>query len=29
VKLIAGVNHMAIVGAPAAVSAIADDVATR
>jgi alpha-beta hydrolase superfamily lysophospholipase len=29
VKLLAGVNHMAIVGAPAAVSAIADDVATR
>ena len=29
VKLIAGVNHMGIVGAPAAVSAIADDVATR
>lgn len=29
VKLIPGVNHMAIVGAPAAVSAVADDVATR
>jgi alpha-beta hydrolase superfamily lysophospholipase len=29
VKLIPGVNHMAIVGAPAAVSAIADDIATR
>jgi alpha-beta hydrolase superfamily lysophospholipase len=29
VKLITGVNHMGIVGAPAAVSAIADDVATR
>ena len=29
VKLIPGVNHMAIVGAPAAVTAIADDVATR
>ncbi len=29
VKLIAGVNHMEIVSAPQAVSAIADDVATR
>jgi alpha-beta hydrolase superfamily lysophospholipase len=29
VKLIAGANHMAIVSAPRAVSAIADDVATR
>jgi alpha-beta hydrolase superfamily lysophospholipase len=29
VKLIAGANHMAIVSAPKAVSAIADDVATR
>lgn len=29
VKLIPGVNHMAIVGAPGAVTAIADDVATR
>ncbi|MGJ5178758.1 alpha/beta hydrolase [Bradyrhizobium oligotrophicum] len=29
VKLIAGVNHMAIVSAPQAVSAIAEDVATR
>ncbi|MGJ4952366.1 alpha/beta hydrolase [Bradyrhizobium sp. HKCCYLS20291] len=29
VKLIAGVNHMEIVSAPAAVSAIAEDVATR
>ncbi len=29
VRLIAGANHMAIVSAPAAVSAIADDVATR
>ena len=29
VKLIPGANHMAIVGAPAAVTAIADDVATR
>jgi len=29
VKLIPGANHMAIVSAPAAVSAIADDVATR
>ena len=29
VKLIDGVNHMAVVSAPSAVSAIADDVATR
>ena len=29
VKLIAGANHIAIVSAPEAVSAIADDVATR
>ena len=29
VKLIDGINHMAIVSAPKAVSAIADDVATR
>ena len=29
VKLIEGINHMGIVAAPKAVSAIADDVATR
>ena len=29
VKLITGANHIAIVSAPEAVSAIADDVATR
>jgi hypothetical protein len=29
VKLIAGVNHMGIVSTPQAVSAIADDIATR
>jgi hypothetical protein len=29
VKLIEGANHMAIVSAPKAISAIADDVATR
>jgi hypothetical protein len=29
VKLIEGVNHMGVVGTPAAVSVIAEDVATR